>query len=205
MCVLGKLIGAIGVLQGALGMPVSRLVVPFFVMLGGGTVGLAANSCASAASRCSWCMEFSLAWRPSMSTGLANGGFRMDRLRRTSGRLQIAAGDAELLHHGVQGGPRHAQTSGRGADHAAGLAEDAQDVIPLHFFERGALPPAPARPARSSASGARRLGPRERITDRSMKFSSSRTLPGHGQLTRPAWFPPGSCRCCGPSLRRTFW
>jgi integrase/recombinase XerD len=36
----------------------------------------------------------------------------------------------------------------------------------------------------NSASGARRLGPRDRITDRSMKFSSSRTLPGQYQLTR---------------------
>jgi hypothetical protein len=32
--------------------------------------------------------------------------------------------------------------------------------------------------------GARRLGPRDKITDRSMKFSNSRTLPGHDQLTR---------------------
>jgi hypothetical protein len=34
-------------------------------------------------------------------------------------------------------GARNAQTSGRGADHAAGFAENAQDVIPLHLFQRG--------------------------------------------------------------------
>jgi len=32
--------------------------------------------------------------------------------------------------------------------------------------------------------GARRFGPPERMTALSMKFSSSRTLPGHGQLTK---------------------
>src|SRR5579872_7073600 len=35
--------------------------------------------------------------------------------------------------------------------------------------------------ARISAKGARSAGPRERMTDLSMKFSSSRTLPGHDQ------------------------
>src|ERR1039458_6641322 len=37
---------------------------------------------------------------------------------------------------------------------------------------------------RISANGARRLAPVERITARSMKFSSSRTFPGQCQLTR---------------------
>jgi hypothetical protein len=44
--------------------------------------------------------------------------------------------------------------------------------------------PASTAAARSSSRGARRLAPGERITDLSMKFSSSRTFPGHGQLTR---------------------
>ena len=47
-----------------------------------------------------------------------------------------------------------------------------------------ASPTASPAMAPSSSMGARRLGPLERITDRSMKFSSSRTVPGHGQLTR---------------------
>ena len=38
--------------------------------------------------------------------------------------------------------------------------------------------------ARNSDKGARRFGPRERITDRSMKFSSSRTFPGQDQLSK---------------------
>ena len=42
--------------------------------------------------------------------------------------------------------------------------------------------------ARISANGARRLGPRERMTDLSMKFSSSRTLPGHCHAAS-AFFP----------------
>ena len=50
---------------------------------------------------------------------------------------KIAAGNSQLLHHGVQGRARHLETGGRNADHATGLAENAQDVIPLNFLESG--------------------------------------------------------------------
>jgi hypothetical protein len=43
----------------------------------------------------------------------------------------------QLLHHGIQGRPWHSKTSCRKADHATGLAENAQDVIPLYFFQSG--------------------------------------------------------------------
>ena len=49
------------------------------------------------------------------------------------------AGDAELLHLPLQGGPLHAQ-AGRGpvraAQHPAGLAQDAEDVLPLGVGQR---------------------------------------------------------------------
>src|SRR6202049_2429854 len=49
---------------------------------------------------------------------------------------KIAAGDSQLLHHGVQGRSWHPETGGRRADYATGLPENAQDVIPLHFLKR---------------------------------------------------------------------
>src|SRR5690349_15303958 len=42
----------------------------------------------------------------------ASKAARLDPLRRWLG-LKIAAGDAQLLHHGVQGGPWHPQTGCR--------------------------------------------------------------------------------------------
>ena len=51
---------------------------------------------------------------------------------------KFAAGNSQLLHHGIQGRAWHPETSCRSADHAPSLPENSQDVFPLHFLERAA-------------------------------------------------------------------
>ena len=52
--------------------------------------------------------------------------------------LEILARDAELAHHGVQGGPVQSETGGGRGDHPAALPKHADDMLPLHLLERGA-------------------------------------------------------------------
>jgi hypothetical protein len=60
------------------------------------------------------------------------------------------------------------------------------------------LPAISIASGRISAKGARRLGPLERMTARSMKFSSSRTFPGQCQLTRARIVSAGILSICRP-------
>src|SRR5580704_4877808 len=64
--------------------------------------------------------------------------------------------------------------------------------------------PRRAAAARNSVKGARRLGPRDKITDRSMKFSSSRTFPGQGQLTKARIASDGILSMTRPILEAYF-
>ena len=64
------------------------------------------------------------------------------------------------------------------------LSRKTRRMYSLSICSRVELSVVSAVVARSSANGARRVGPLERITDLSMKLSSSRTFPGHGQLSR---------------------
>ena len=99
--------------------------------------------------------------------------------RRTS---QVFTRDGEFPHEGVQCGPGHSEAGRSLADHSAGFAEHAKDMLPLDVLQR-ATPAGCAALDCISDKGARRLGPLERITALSMKFSSSRMLPGHRHAT----------------------
>ena len=47
------------------------------------------------------------------------------------------AGDAELLHHGVEGGTVQSETGGGRGDHTVALAEHFDNMIPLDLLEGG--------------------------------------------------------------------
>ena len=119
-----------------------------------------------------------------------------DDMRSNDGvrSLKILAGDPQFPHHGIQSRAWHAQTSGRFADHLARLPQHPDDVFPLHLLERIAA--GGFRCICPYFGGARRLGPLERITARSMKFSSSRTFPGHDQLASARIVSAGILSIC---------
>ncbi len=115
------------------------------------------------------------------------------------------AADVEFAHAGLQRGALHAEDGGGAfgaGDAPFGLAEGAEDVLALGFFERGdgsvtALPAGDdggeKEPSAemsemsltesvacfSSASGTRSSLPGLRSTARSIRFSNSRIFPGH--------------------------
>jgi hypothetical protein len=64
--------------------------------------------------------------------GLLRGGGRLVHIS------EIFAGDAQLLHHGIQSRPVQSETRGGGGDHPAALLQHADNMIPLHLLEGGA-------------------------------------------------------------------
>jgi uncharacterized protein YchJ len=54
------------------------------------------------------------------------------------GQSEIASRYVQLLHHRIQGSAGHSKARCRSADHAASVAENAKNVIPLHLFKRRA-------------------------------------------------------------------
>ena len=115
------------------------------------------------------------------------------------------AADVEFAHAGLEGGALHAEDGGGAfgaGDAPFGLAESAEDVLALGFFERGDWRAGRCRldcggvkmlPSEgmsvetsltesvacfSSESGTRSSLPGLRSTARSMRFSSSRIFPG---------------------------
>src|SRR3954453_18333293 len=94
--------------------------------------------------------------------------------------LEILAGDTEFSHHGVQGSPVQSESRCRRADDSVTLPKHAEEMLAFYFLERVGAAGSGAS-CRNSSMGARSVGPVDRITDRSMKFSSSRTLPGQRQ------------------------
>ena len=61
-----------------------------------------------------------------------------------------------------------------------------------------------SRISANSAKGALSTRPSERMTDRSIRFSSSRTLPGHCQFTNAFIVPLGIVSICLFNLRENF-
>src|ERR1017187_4271915 len=90
--------------------------------------------------------------------------------------------DAQLAHLGLQRGALHAEFGGGAgvpADLAPSVVQRALDGFPLGSFQGDdARPRPPAVPPLSSPTGTCRALPVVRITARSMKFCSSRMLPG---------------------------
>src|SRR5438445_12476632 len=92
------------------------------------------------------------------------------------------AGDAELLHLRLQRRAFHAQAGGRtgeSSDHPIGFAEDAQNVLTLGRFQVATPLGTVTVGVSNSPSRTRKAGPWDRVTDRQVRFSSPRMLPGH--------------------------
>ena len=99
-----------------------------------------------------------------------------------------------------RGGPR--RRSGRRSPHR--LPASARRICSRSAASRVTAPSeAAVACAFNSPSGTRRSGPWDRITARSIRFSSSRMLPGQGYWREPSGSPPGSSRSACPCAART--
>ena len=111
----------------------------------------------------------------------------MTRRDFVSGLNVVPSLDTEFFHFRVQCGSFQAEAF-RGtvgaADHSLALAEDAKDVFAFRGVQvRIRRPGGFFGQLRVRRAGARSTEPWVRMTDLSMKFSSSRTLPGQRHLT----------------------
>lgn len=135
--------------------------------------------------------------RAHLKTEARNAKYETRNVKRETrnAKLSDGAAEAEFAHAGLQGGALEAEEGGGAAgsgDAPVGKAEGAEDVLALGFFEGGdggigrsagggegkASPKAAAGAGFNSARGTRSSLPGERSTARSMRFSSSRMLPG---------------------------
>ncbi len=107
----------------------------------------------------------------------------------SSGTHVVPTGDFQTLHLGLEGGALEPEARGRAVwtgDCALGFPQHAQDVLALGILQtvicllrrrlRFSL--------RISETGTCKAGPWLRMTDRSIRFSSSRIFPGHDQAVR---------------------
>jgi hypothetical protein len=104
-----------------------------------------------------------------------------------SGLNVVPALDPELLKHGMKSRTLQAEAFGCAAsatDHPLAFAQGAKNVIAFRGFEVRVRRTSEFLGAWNSPSGERSVGPEERMTERSMKFSSSRIFPGQRHCTR---------------------